>query len=73
MLLAWRLAMRFTFVAQAYGWREGLRSLPRVVIGNAIAMLAARRAVTRYLSARKLGGLRWDKTAHAFPALLPRS
>ena len=28
-LLLWRLAMRFGFVARAYGWREGLRSLPR--------------------------------------------
>jgi adsorption protein B len=70
-LLVWRLAMRFGFVARAYGWREGLRALPRVVIGNAIAMLAARRAVTRYLSARRDGAAVWDKTAHAFPSQLP--
>lgn len=71
-LLAWRLVLRFAFVTQAYGWREGLRSVPRVVVANAIAMLAARRAVMRYVSARKRGEPRWDKTDHAFPVLLRR-
>lgn len=71
LLLVWRLAMRFGFVAKAYGWREGLRSIPRVVTGNAIAMLAARRAVIGYLRTRKSGSARWDKTAHAFPSVLP--
>jgi adsorption protein B len=70
-LLAWRLAMRFGFVTQAYGWREGLRSLPRVAISNFIAMLAARRAVFRYLRIRRTGEASWDKTSHAFPAVLP--
>ena len=70
-LLAWRLAMRFGFVTQAYGWREGFRSIPRVAISNVIAMLAARRAVFRYWRIRKTGAARWDKTAHAFPAELP--
>jgi adsorption protein B len=71
MLLAWRLAMRFTFVARAYGWSEGLRSIPRVVVSNIIAMMAARRAVFRYLSIRRTGRPSWDKTAHAFPAQVP--
>lgn len=71
MLLGWRLAMRFTFVARAYGWREGLRSIPRVVVSNIIAMMAARRAVFRYLSIRRTGSASWDKTAHAFPASVP--
>jgi adsorption protein B len=70
-LLVWRLAMRFGFVSHAYGWREGLRSLPRVLVGNAIAMLAARRAVTRYLGIRRTGLSPWDKTHHAFPEQLP--
>lgn len=70
-LLAWRLVMRFGFVTGAYGWREGLRSIPRVVVGNLIAMLAARRAVFRYLRIRKTGASQWDKTAHAFPVELP--
>ena len=70
-LLVWRLAMRFGFVAQAYGWREGVRSIPRVVVGNIIAMMAARRAVARYLHIRRTGSSRWDKTLHDFPQQLP--
>lgn len=67
-LLLWRLTMRFGFVARTYGWREGLRSIPRVVVGNVIAMLAARQAVMLYAAA---GAPRWDKTAHSFPAAPP--
>jgi len=70
-LLLWRLAMRFAFVARSYGWREGLCALPRVVVGNLIAMLAARRAVICYLGIRRTGRATWDKTAHAFPQQLP--
>jgi adsorption protein B len=65
--LLWRLGLRFGFVAAAYGWREGLRSLPRTVTANIIAMMAARRALARYLSGRT----HWDKTAHVFPHQLP--
>jgi adsorption protein B len=71
MLLLWRLAMRFGFVAQAYGWREGLRALPRTVTGNIIALMAARRALGRYLRQRRTGASVWGKTAHAFPDELP--
>jgi adsorption protein B len=67
-MLVWRLAMRFGFVTYSYGWREGLRSIPRVAVGNAIAMLAAWRAIARYRSLRKGGRTRWEKTAHSFPA-----
>jgi len=70
-LLLWRLAMRFGFVASAYGWREGLRALPRTVTGNIIAIMAARRAVGRYLGILRTGTATWDKTAHAFPSQLP--
>jgi len=71
LLLIWRLAMRFGFSAQAYGWREGLRSIPRVVVGNAIALLAARRALARYSEGRRTGTMAWGKTAHRFPAIIP--
>ncbi|QNE32882.1 glycosyl transferase family protein [Sphingomonas sp. NBWT7] len=66
-LLAWRLVWRFATTAHGYGWREGLWSLPRAVVGNLIAMLAARHAAGRY--ARLLAGRtpHWDKTAHVFP------
>jgi bacteriophage N4 adsorption protein B len=71
LLLLWRLAMRFGFVTAAYGWREGFRSIPRILVGNAVAMLAARRAVGRYLLARNSGRTAWDKTRHVFPAQVP--
>ena len=71
LLLLWRLAMRFGFVAHAFGWREGLRSLPRAVTSNIIAMMAARRALGRYLGLRRTGAAAWGKTAHAFPRQLP--
>jgi len=71
LLLLWRLAMRFGFVARDYGWREGLRSLPRAVTSNIIAIMAARRALGRYLRARPAGAPAWDKTAHAFPRQIP--
>lgn len=70
-LLAWRLAMRFAFVTRAYGWLEGLFSLPRIVVSNLIAMWAAQRALYRYLTMRRTGVTSWDKTAHRFPARIP--
>ncbi|NJR79699.1 glycosyl transferase family protein [Sphingomonas corticis] len=71
LLLAWRLAMRAGATARVYGWREGMRAVPRAVVGNIVAMLAARRALVRYC--RMLAGdeARWDKTAHRFPATVP--
>jgi adsorption protein B len=68
-LLAWRVLMRAGFTTYAYGLREGLLSIPRLVVGNVIAMLAAARAVSLHLSG---GAKRWDKTRHIFPAELPQ-
>jgi adsorption protein B len=68
-LLAWRVLMRAGFTASAYGWHEGLLSIPRLVIGNVIAMLAAARAVLLHVGG---GATRWDKTRHIFPAELPQ-
>jgi adsorption protein B len=59
--------MRTYFTGSAYGWRQGLLSIPRMVVGNMIAMLAAGRAVSLHLSG---GAKRWDKTRHIFPAEL---
>ncbi|HYN46986.1 MAG TPA: hypothetical protein VES64_09875, partial [Allosphingosinicella sp.] len=70
-LLVWRLAMRFGFVARFYNLGEGLRSVPRMVTGNMIAMMAARRAVIGYLGGRGPGTPVWDKTDHVFPRQLP--
>ncbi len=69
-LLGWRLLMRACFTVVAYGWAEGLRSLPRTVIANIIAILAARRALMIHSAG---GPRRWDKTHHIFPVELPRT
>ncbi|WP_242138118.1 glycosyl transferase family protein [Sphingomonas sp. TREG-RG-20F-R18-01] len=68
-LLAWRLAVRALFTGQAYGWREACWSVPRVLAGNVISLLAARRAVASYVQSLRGVALRWDKTAHVFPDL----
>jgi len=68
-LLAWRVLMRVTFTTSAYGMRAGLMSIPRLFIGNVIAVLAAVRAVSLHLGG---GATRWDKTHHIFPKELPR-
>jgi adsorption protein B len=68
-LLAWRMLMRACFTASAYGVVEGLMSIPRLVVGNVIAMLAAARAVSLHLGG---GPRRWEKTRHIFPAELPQ-
>jgi bacteriophage N4 adsorption protein B len=67
-LLFWRAGIRAYFVTHLYGWREGLISVPRTVVGNIIAIMAARRAVVQYWRIAKGGRPVWDKTAHKFPA-----
>jgi adsorption protein B len=67
-LLVWRLAMRVGMTGALYGWREGLRAIPRLIVANYISLLAVSKALRRYL--RSLGGTPpgWDKTEHVFPA-----
>lgn len=62
--LAWRLAARALFTTREYGAAQGLLAVPRVVISNTVAIVAARRALFAY--ARSLRGARvtWDKTEH---------
>jgi adsorption protein B len=69
LLFLWRMAMRFGFVSHDYGWREGLRSIPRVFVGNIISLFAASRALVLYGGGRRAA--KWDKTRHHFPAELP--
>ena len=64
-LLAWRIMMRACFTAAAYGVKEGLLSIPRLFVGNIIAMLAAGRAISLHMGG---GARQWDKTPHTFPA-----
>ena len=68
-LLAWRILMRACFTAYAYGAAEGLRSIPRLIVGNFIAIFAAFRAISIHVGG---GATRWDKTAHIFPSVLPQ-
>lgn len=68
MLLVWRVVMRMAFVARSYGAAEAMLSVPRMLVANVIAILAARRALTRYmLSLNGRTALRWEKTRHHFP------
>ena len=69
-LLAWRLLIRFCFTTAAYGWVEGLRAIPRTVVANIIAVLAARRALLIHSAG---GPKRWDKTHHIFPIEVPHT
>ncbi|WP_311268588.1 glycosyl transferase family protein [Sphingobium sp. WCS2017Hpa-17] len=68
-LLIWRTAMRAAFVGHAYGWRYGLMAVPRTLIANYIAILAARRAIFLYVRSLLGKPLTWDKTQHSFPDL----
>ncbi|MBS0315105.1 MAG: glycosyl transferase family protein [Proteobacteria bacterium] len=70
-LMAWRLAVRAAFVRHTYGWAEAAASIPRTLIGNFIAMAAARRALISYLGIARGAPLVWDKTDHDFPRTLP--
>ncbi len=63
-LLAWRVLMRAAFTASVYGFEEALLSMPRLFVGNLIAVLAAFRAFSLHRGGRTP---RWDKTQHIFP------
>lgn len=67
--MLWRMAMRAIFVGRGYGWLYGLGAIPRTILANFIAMLAARRAVFLYLDSLFGKPLVWDKTQHRFPQL----
>ena len=70
-LLGWRVAMRAAFTARAHGWRMAMLTPVHMAIGNIVAILAARRALLLYAGLVHHGRLRWDKTAHVFPAAGP--
>jgi len=63
-LLLWRLAMRALLVGRLYGPGEALRSMPRIVVSNLVAIAATARALWRYVAG---GPPRWEKTAHSLP------
>jgi adsorption protein B len=68
LLLGWRLTMRVACTARSYGLREAWWSVPRFFVGNLVSLIAAPRALHRYLRLLRGEALVWDKTAHVFPA-----
>lgn len=66
-LLGWRVAMRIAFTGATHGWVQALLAVPRVLVANLIALLAARRAIAIYWPTLRGDPARWDKTAHHFP------
>ncbi|WP_338061659.1 hypothetical protein [Sphingomonas panacisoli] len=67
-ILAWRLVMRAWFTGRAYGWWQAFLSVPRMLVGNFIALMAARKAMASYVVALRGRRPQWDKTRHRFPA-----
>ena len=56
--------MRAWFTGREYGPIEALRAVLRFPVGNVIAVLAARRAITAYIRVLAGGRLRWEHTVH---------
>ncbi|MEG3087556.1 glycosyl transferase family protein [Sphingomonas sp. PB4P5] len=66
-LLLWRLSVRAAFTWRTYGKRQAAWSVPRAFVGNIVAMVAAQRALLRYVGMLRGAAPRWDKTDHLFP------
>lgn len=66
-LVVWRAGWRVAFTARDHGWREARWVPLRMIVGNLIALLAARRAAIRYAALLAGRAPQWDKTAHAYP------
>ncbi|OYX04235.1 MAG: type II secretion system protein E, partial [Rhizobiales bacterium 32-66-8] len=67
--LSLRIVQRYYFVARIYGWQQGLLSLPRMVVGNAVNFMATLRAWKLFLASLIFNTkVTWDKTTHAFPS-----
>ncbi len=71
LLLLWRMGMRGHFTARWYGLREAAMALPRSIVANIIAMLAARRAILLYWRMLRSGQVVWDKTDHGESEAIP--
>lgn len=66
-LLGWRVVMRVAFTGAAHGAGQAALAVPRVLVANLVALLAARRALAIYWPTLRGDPARWDKTAHHFP------
>lgn len=59
-----RFGTRAAFTAHEFGWRQGLRAIPRTFVSNIIAIMAGRRALLAYLRTLRGAPIVWDKTEH---------
>lgn len=62
----WRLVMRAYFVWREYGAAQAFASVPRILVSNAVAIVAGHRAMVRYLCWGRGAPQKWDKTDHRF-------
>ena len=60
----YRAAVRFVLVGREYGWAEGFAAVLRIPIANVIAIVAARRALFRYVAGLLGRPQGWEKTEH---------
>jgi bacteriophage N4 adsorption protein B len=68
-----RILIRSAFVARYYGLGQGLLSIPRTIVANAINLFAAVRALWLYCKGRTTATpVAWDKTTHIFPQKIAR-
>jgi len=68
--LVWRLIVRAACTGWNHGASEALWSLPRALVSNVIAVMAARRALQAYIASLNGAPLAWDKTRHRIPAAI---
>lgn len=64
LFLLWRMVVRALFVGAQYGLLEAVLSVPRGVIANIVAIMAARRACVAYVKHCMGKPLVWEKTFH---------
>ena len=62
--LVWRLVARALFTAREFGAVQGCLAIPRVIVSNTVAIVAARRALFAYAGSLRGARVTWDKTEH---------
>ncbi|MDT0574631.1 glycosyl transferase family protein [Croceicoccus sp. F390] len=62
----WRALVRFAMVSHEYGVLEGVTAVLRIPLANIIAIIAARRALFRYIGTLFGKPAQWEKTEHDY-------